>query len=61
MIPEGYRPYAKALVGFIGTLATALATTGADGELTGVEVLMAILGVIGVTTAVYQVKNRPAA
>ncbi len=65
LLPPNMQPYAKAAAAFIALLVpflTVLGTSLTDGQLTLEEVTSVVVAggaLVGGTTAVFQVKNKP--
>jgi peptidoglycan/LPS O-acetylase OafA/YrhL len=57
-MPETWKPFAKAVVGFATALVGALAVAAVDGSISLFEWLTALAAALGTLGAVYQVKNK---
>lgn len=57
-MPETWKPYAKAIVGFVTALVGALAVAAVDAEITLYEWLVALGTALGTLGAVYQTTNK---
>ena len=60
MIPEAWKPFAKAVAGFVTALVGALAVGAVDGSLSLYEWLTALATALGTLGAVYQTTNKTA-